>query len=151
MNEFVYAGVLKNSKFNQEGIDFWKNFWIFTFRRVKESWEMMCPVYWTRGRIYGIACFIAWCCLILSPMENFSASFFVCFNVYTCIHTRKIYYMNQLSFSTTWFSLFSVIFFNHIGNTVIYSYADSCRNNHNNTIIKTREDFFKKIYLSLYL
>ena len=34
---------------------------------------------------------------------------------------------------------------------VIYSYTDSCRKNHNDTIIKTREDFFKKIYLSLYL
>ena len=33
---------------------------------------------------------------------------------------------------------------------VVYLYTDSCRKNHNDTIIKTTEDFFKKIYLSLY-
>ena len=38
-----------------------------------------------------------------------------------------------------------------LNRSVVSSYADSCRKNHNDTIIKTREDFFKKIYLSLYL
>ena len=37
--------------------------------------------------------------------------------------------------------------------TVIYSYADSCRKNHNNDtiIIKTREDFFRKICTSHFI
>ena len=43
-----------------------------------------------------------------------------------------------------WFGLFGY-------HGVIYSYADSCRKNHNDMIIKTSEDFFKKIYLSFYL
>ena len=38
-----------------------------------------------------------------------------------------------------------------ISYNVIYSYADSCWKNHNDTILKTREGFFKTIYLSLYL
>ena len=33
----------------------------------------------------------------------------------------------------------------------IYSYADSCRKNHNDTIIKTREDFYKKKYTSHFI
>ena len=33
---------------------------------------------------------------------------------------------------------------------IVYSYADACRI-HIDAMIKTSEDFFKKIYLSLYL